>query len=235
MARRRSRWNNRYGSLHSVVRYLRMRQGLSQQALCNLCGGGLCPNDVSKIERGDYDVRLRKVCLVATFFQIPLQAIAENDFHLIGSPPIPEEEGKMHRQAQEKRRQTQTVKDDVGQFGQTLVVKWERERLRGSGLEAYVTDDYADDETAGFDVFSFTDEGRPLFIEVKSSSGAQSEFFLSENERLFAQHCRTQGIPYRLYRIKNVYDKKNRSVVVYTADEVLNLRLEPTEYLVKEK
>ena len=235
MARRRSRLKTRYGSLSSVVRFLRIRHGLSQQALCTLCGGGLCPNDISKIERGDYNVRLRKVCLVATYFQIPLQAIAENDFHLIGSPPIPEESENMRRQAQKKRRRSQAVKDDVGELGQKLVVRWERERLRGSGLEAHVTDAYANDEKAGFDVFSFTKEGCPLFIEVKSSSGAQPSFFLSENERRFTQYCCSHRIPYYLYSIKNVYDERKRSVVMYTAEEVLNLSMEPTDYLVKEK
>ena len=56
-----------FDSAISIVRYVRVRKGLSQQGLCNACSDGLHPNDISKLERRDFRLQLWKVNAVAQF------------------------------------------------------------------------------------------------------------------------------------------------------------------------
>lgn len=226
--------SKRYESIGSVVRYLRTCAGLSQQRLADQCEGKLSPNDVSKIERGDFGVRIYKILAVAAFFSITLDCVVHNDFRAIDKV-IPAETTKRRRSKKKQYNKAQSKKDAAGELGQKLVVGWERERLRSSGLEALVRDCIADDESAGFDVFSFSDTGSPLFIEVKSSVGDGDQFFMTENERCFAEYCLESGLPYMLYRIKNVFDKKKRSYRVFTAEELLSCMFTVNEYIVKER
>ncbi len=235
--RKKTSKSNRYESSGSVIRYLRICAGLSQQKLADRCEGKLCPNDISKIERGDFGVRTYKILAVAAFFGITLDSIAHNDFCAIGDAVSTEtaEISERRRRKKKQYRKSQSKKDAAGELGQKLVIEWEREKLRGSGLEALVRDCIADDESAGFDVFSFSESGSPLFIEVKSAIGDADQFFMTENERCFAEYCLKNGLPYRLYSIKNVFEKKKRSFRIYTAEELLGCMFIINEYIVKER
>lgn len=229
--RKRTR-SKRYPSIGSVVRFLRTCAGLSQQKLAGQCEGNLSPNDISKIERGNLGVKLYKVLSIAAFFDITLECIVKNDFQSLGAT-LPSGISNLHQQKKTQYKKAQTKKDAAGVRGQTLVVGWETARLRSSGLERLVS--FADDESAGFDVFSFTEKGSPLYIEVKSSVGEEKQFFMTENERSFAQYCLENDLPYRLYSIKSVFDKNKRSYKTYTAAEVLGLTFVNYNYIVKEK
>lgn len=65
------------------------------------------------------------------------------------------------------------------------VVALERERLRLAGVGYYaegIARVSLDDVAAGYDIRSFETDGRPRYIEVKSSSGRREQFFISRNE-----------------------------------------------------
>jgi hypothetical protein len=71
------------------------------------------------------------------------------------------------------------------ELAENLVVRLERERLRGHGLDYLaeaVRRESIEDVCAGYDVQSFEVDGGPRLIEVKSSAGPRERFFLSENE-----------------------------------------------------
>ncbi len=223
-----------YDSSGSVVRFLRTCRGLSQQELTEYCKGKIRLIDVGRIEHGDFNMRIGKVCAIPSFLGISLDAVVRNDFSMIGDS-IPEETPEMCRSRKKQRQKTQARKDAAGEFGQKLVVEWERERLRGIGMEHLVRAAFADDESAGFDVFSFTEEGIPLFIEVKSSVNGEDQFFMTENERCFAQYCLENNQTYKLYSIKYVFDRKKRRCHVYTAGEVLSLPFINYDYIIKER
>jgi hypothetical protein len=80
---------------------------------------------------------------------------------------------------------------NIGDLGELLVVKNERDRLASMGL-----DDLADlvehssvqvGDGLGYDIRSFEETGEYRYIEVKTTTGAiNTPFFMSQNERDFA-------------------------------------------------
>ena len=71
-------------------------------------------------------------------------------------------------------------------LAEELVMHLERERLISAGVDDLaegVQRISVDDVTAGYDIRSFELSGDPRLIEVKSSAGPRSRFFLSDNER----------------------------------------------------
>ncbi len=60
-AKRKRRKSKRFMSAGSVIRYLRVRNGLSQTDLSKRCGGKVRPNDISKIERGSFGVQITRL------------------------------------------------------------------------------------------------------------------------------------------------------------------------------
>lgn len=234
MTRKRKHEKNKdFETATSVVKYLRMRHGLSQQALCKCCSAGLHPNDISKLEHFNYSIQIGKAQAVASFFGVSLETIVSNCFSDLALLCFPDQ---AERQARMKafRLKRHSEKDDIGKCGEQLVLASERERLKESGWGRLVDASYAESDLSGFDILSF-DKGMPLFIEVKASIGNEDLFFLTENERLFAEYCLTHGQQYKLVRITNVMGEKKRGMTVYSAEELLGLERKVVTYAVKEE
>lgn len=104
----------------------------------------------------------------------------------------------------------------------------------GTGFEHLIAGDYALDESSGFDIFSFTEAGSPLYIEVKSSIGNEQQFFISTNELEFIKFCAEHKLPYQLIRVRNVFEKSKRTFTIYTAEEVLQMSMKAQMFLAKE-
>lgn len=232
--KRKRRVGRHFSTLHSVVRYLRKRRGITLTEMSMMCGRRVRPNEICKVEHGQLNVQLSKLMVIADFFGISIQAIIDNDFCAVLCA-IPAESETQHRiRAKLKRRKTRTKKDAAGERGEELVLAMEKRKLKDSGLDTLVCGDFADDETAGFDVFSFTEDGNPLYIEVKSSLGLDDSFYVSANELNFAAYCAENEIPYQLVRIKGVMDSRKRTITVFSAEDVLQMSKKVQTYLVKE-
>ena len=80
---RRSKKASAYLVAESIVVFLRMRRGLTQQALAEACG--ISPMDVSKIERKDYGIQLWKLQQLAAFLGVALEVIVPDS--ILSSPP----------------------------------------------------------------------------------------------------------------------------------------------------
>lgn len=92
----------------------------------------------------------------------------------------------------------------LGIAGERFVVAFERERLASSGFDdlarrvEHVTETTGDG--LGFDVLSFTDQGREKFIEVKTTRmGPATPFFVSTNEVRFSDERSDQFSLYRVF------------------------------------
>jgi hypothetical protein len=98
----------------------------------------------------------------------------------------------------------------LGKAGEELVMLWEKERLEDLGrtdLVDKVKMVSLEDDSRGYDISSFDEEGDELFIEVKTTTGnADRLFFVSRNE-LDVSH--KKGSRYRLYRVYNFRENKN--------------------------
>jgi hypothetical protein len=94
---------------------------------------------------------------------------------------------------------------ELGRAGEALVLDFERQVLRRSG-RADLADrvrwtSREDGDGAGYDISSFTPEGRPRLVEVKTTYGwERSAFHISRNELAVANDNRET---WRLVRVWN--------------------------------
>ena len=213
----------------SLVRYIRIFLGLSQAKVAAACG--LTPNDVCRIERGDHSIGIQKIMKLAAFLGISIQTLAKDDYgsaiQALGPP---------RRDLSDKQNTTRisTNKARIGNTGETLVARWERQKLQGTVYAAGVNEGYADDPDAGFDILSFHKDGRPICIEVKATSGGQDEpFYMTRSEKEFMELCWQRGISYELHRVYNLQLKGSGKRVIYTAEELMNFNYQIASYSVR--
>ena len=121
---------------------------------------------------------------------------------------------------------------DNGLRGEVLVLRHEREKLAGTPYENAVDPNYALDPGFGFDLLSFTPDGKPLYIEVKATSDTgNTPFFMTANEKDFMELCRDTGRNYELHRIYDLDGTPKR--IIYTPKELSRFQFIPNDYLVK--
>jgi|GEM_PF-2325711 len=102
----------------------------------------------------------------------------------------------------------------IGLMGEQFVFEMERQRLIEVGR-----DDLAEavqhvslyDCGAGYDILSYELDGRPRYIECKTSAGDSMRFEITSNEWNMAKKYREQ---YYLYRITNIDRDHNRNIIV---------------------
>ena len=215
----------------TVARYLRSFRGLSMMGVADRLH--LPFLTVLNLEhgRGSSLGTLRKA---ARFYGVSLDCLARNDMAAaatqLTSPAIRSNRTKTILREKQQRC------DRVGDCGERIVIERERNRLAGTPYELAVNGNASEDLTAGFDVLSFTTEGVPIYIEVKTTVlGKDDDFFISRGELEFAQRCRERGLQYQLHRVYKLNeDTGDCSVVVFTADELLrSFELIPVSYKVR--
>ena len=227
----RPKKNRTVAPAENVITFLRMHYGLTQQQLAESCG--LNVMDVGKLERKEYAIQLRKLQALASYLQVPLDAIIHDRFDLalasLHTAPVIDLASKL------KLQSTQLKRLDNGLRGEELVLAKERRKLAGTPYENAVDPHYALDPGFGFDLLSFTREGELLYIEVKTTSDkAEAPFFMSANERAFMEFCMETGRNYELHRVFDIDGKPKR--VIYTLEDLLHFQFTPHDYLVtKEK
>lgn len=92
----------------------------------------------------------------------------------------------------------------LGRSGEELVIRHERSVLGSAGRSdlaqniRWVSEE--DGDGAGYDIASFTPEGRPRLIEVKTTNGwDRTPFYISDNELTVAQKQREDWCLFRLW------------------------------------
>jgi hypothetical protein len=123
----------------------------------------------------------------------------------------------------------------LGLKGEELVVTMERERLKGAGrgdLASQVVHVSAlEGDSAGYDVRSFSLDGRLRYIEVKTTRGPpDTRFFMSANEVEFS---RKNGSSYALYRLFNFGRTPSVDAYVLEGDVTTKLTLKATQFRVE--
>lgn len=122
----------------------------------------------------------------------------------------------------------------LGNDGELLVLNYEKEKLRRCGqpeLALKVKHIAVEDEGAGYDIESYTEDGRPIYIEVKTTSaGEDTPFYITANELSCSEKI---GQSYRVYRVYNFDSQEpNKPTSFYEIIGPLNktLNLEPISY-----
>lgn len=117
----------------------------------------------------------------------------------------------------------------LGNKGEEFALAIEKAKLMKAGKEdlidkiVYVAQE---DDYAGYDIKSFSEEGKEIFIEVKTTNGNSSQpFFLSASEyRKATEFCEK----YFIYRIYNI--NKNPKYFVLSVDKLDKLKMEAANY-----
>ena len=151
-------------------------------------------------------------------------------------------------QRKKKRKQSQGDIDDslkiqkkIGQIGEKIVLKFEKNRLKEAGCvdEAEHVDQISEDwANKGYDIDSFDGNSPELqpdrFIEVKSSTGKKFSVFWSENE---IEVARELGKRYWIYFVSeiNIENKTSPNIPEMIQDpfnriDPLNINPENTEF-----
>ena len=215
----------------TVARYLRHFRGLTMMELADKLR--LPYPTVFSLEHGQ-GTNLNSLRRVAEFYRVSLDCLARNNMAAAATqltcPAIRSNRTKKILREKQQRR------DATGDHGERIVIERERKRLAGTPYELAVNGNASEDVAAGFDVLSFTCDGVPIYIEVKTSVlGRDDDFFMSRSELEFAKTCRERGLLYQLHRVYDLDEATgNCSVTVYSVDELLRcFELIPVNYRVR--
>jgi hypothetical protein len=81
----------------------------------------------------------------------------------------------------------------------------------------------------GYDIRSFNENGDEIFIEVKTTTrGPKSSFYMSRNEKNFAEQNKSKYVIYRLFN----YDKNKNTAQYFILSNVIeDIKFEPIQYV----
>jgi hypothetical protein len=103
----------------------------------------------------------------------------------------------------------------TGSKGEELVLKYESDRLMRHGkadLAKKIVRVSVEDDSKGYDILSYEDDGRERYIEVKTSTNKSDaiRFFMSQNEYDIARTCAN----YYVYFVDGANDKTPRISII---------------------
>ena len=108
-------------------------------------------------------------------------------------------------------------KAEIGDLGEFIVMGYERTRLIDAGcadLVDKIRRISIEDDSAGYDILSFSEDGSELYIEVKSTvQDYDCGFYISLNEISVANSMFSQGKQYVVYRVYNINESEGTAVI----------------------
>ena len=223
----RAHTGKRASHYNSALKLLRKRFNLTLAKLAELCGVGA--TKLSSIERGN-TAQISVFEAIAAFFSVSLDALVRNDVgKVIASLP---KDVKFPTESEGMIDIFRKNSIANGKKGELYVLSLERAALAGTPYANAVTDAPAHESQAHFDVYSFTPDGEPKYIEVKATSYHCSKpFELTAKEYEFLCECVRTGKKYELHRVYKLNDPEKVGEKIYTAQEVLDMfAMEPSVY-----
>ncbi|MHB7919901.1 hypothetical protein BUZ54_08080 [Staphylococcus hominis] len=129
-----------------------------------------------------------------------------------------------------------TKNSKLGLLGEQFVLSLELNKAEELGLSEMVIHTSQDEgDGTGYDIASIDENGKPIFIEVKTTKGSEeTPFYMSENELNFFNIYQDEVFLYRVFN----FDKTNKTgeLKVYEAKEILsNFNFKPNGYKVSKK
>lgn len=94
---------------------------------------------------------------------------------------------------------------EIGEYGEEFVLAYEKQRLPQELSDKVRHISKEDGDGAGYDILSYTTEGKVRFLEVKTTTGPlDTPFYLSENERIFLEVYKEEVEIIRVYNFDQV-------------------------------
>lgn len=118
---------------------------------------------------------------------------------------------------------------EIGDIGEEIVVRNEKKRLLELGIQKDPIQVSKENDSLGYDIISYDENGEEIYIEVKATTGGQNVAFdISNNE---VEVSAEKGNRYFIYRIYNL-DKKLKAANIYKVQGSVadNFNIVPTGY-----
>lgn len=219
--------------LTCVANYMRHRHGLSIAQLS--AQTGVSAMTISRIENGCPTTDISGAIRLAEFFDISVDALLRNNFSEI-FPKLSTLTAPIH-EMYDRMAQISIICQKNGLRGEDWVYLQECKRLSGTVMAHATNPNYADDDEAHFDILTFDHTGRPIVVEVKSTTrGPNEPFVLTAAELQTARDCHAEGIRYEIHRVYYVQNARKIDRYIITCEELLsNYDFIPKRFLVKKK
>ena len=217
----------------SVTNYLRHRENLTLLELS--AKTGIATSTLSRIERCNLAVDISHVLKLADYYGVAVDAILRNSFQDIFAQ-LGELTAPMHT-LYEKFAMVNLIRQRNGMTGEEWVYLQECQRLAGTVMKYAVNPRYADDDEAHFDIMTFTKDGAPVLVEVKSTGkGPDAPFYLTAAELQTAKDCVEAGILYEIHRVYYVNDLRRIGRNIITGESLLqDYDISAKKYMVRKK
>lgn len=213
----------------NIAQYLRLHKGLRIKELSKLIGIGT--NTLFAIEQNNFEVDTEAVQVLADYHGLAVEALAQNDFEAIidkiNCPPMPM--GCIRAEGTDSALS--------GTRGERWIYEKEIKKLQGSKYRNAVNPNYSNEPSAGFDILSFSADGQPIYIEVKSTKGHPGKTFqLSAAELALARRCYDSGACYEIHRVYRSANRRSIGRYVISADDLFhNYSISPARYVIRRK
>jgi len=211
-----------------MITILRAYLGCSQAALAK--EAGITQPDLSEIETLEPYGRIDKYVRLSRHLGIGVDALIQNDctqipLSFFDSHPTPD--------------YLPAPRDSVlllGRQGEEFILRRERERLQEHfpALARLVLPFYKmKGPSPGYDILSFDDEGKPVFLEVKTSTGHNGNFRFTNHELDAAQKLTAAGERYILCCISDWGSAEQAMTEIPFSDLSQTHRIVPSFYFCK--
>ena len=198
-----------------VLTTLRMYLGLTQSLLAKAVD--ITPADISEIKNQEPYGYMDKYLKLSRYLEIPVDALIKNDFTMIS------ESFFWRHKSRPYLPMPKSPDLQMGRQGEDFIFRREQERLRESypALAELVLPCYKlQGASPGYDILSFDEQGKPIFLEVKTSVHDTNYFRLTPRELDVAKKLTKLGESYVICCI-NRWDTPEQTVEEIPFQEVL--------------
>ena len=196
-----------------IIQVVRHYLGLNQKELAQRAG--ITQPDLCEMETKEPYGRIDKYKRLSDYLGIPVHALVTDDCSLV---PI------SFFDKHPPRPYTKTVagsKLELGRGGEDLALTLERQRLEpiNPSLSRLILPFYKLRYRPGYDILSFDEYGRPVYIEVKTSLDDSPDFVLTKQEYTAANKLTAAGEAYLIFRFTN-WGSEKQELAVYDFREL---------------
>lgn len=123
----------------------------------------------------------------------------------------------------------------LGDAGEQIVIEHEQNKLRNLEFFDLIDQVIKAKDGEGYDIHSFDHNRRPIYIEVKTTTGRENEpFYLTHNELKFAEKHKENYFIFRVYGFRP-NPHRNGKVFIWTWEDLTNAVKTPLQYEISKK
>lgn len=208
-----------------IIQIVRLYLGLTQKELAQRAGIG--QPDLCEMEIKEPYGRIDKYKRLSDYLSIPVHALVTNNCNLIPAaffekhPPRPYFE------------EVSGLTLEVGRAGEDTIFQMEQQRLAAinPSLSKLVLPFYKLRHRPGYDILSFDDNGKPVYIEVKTSQDDSSDFTLTKQEYVTATKAVDAGEDYQIFRLTKWGSPDQKLTVYHFSDLTETHEISPATYI----